>query len=102
MSERTVEMRVRVLLSIQRALLGKVTPALRGVAVSWGEDWIAARFLYASDDPEAVELVRVAETEILADFADDVTTRFVVETVLQPTPLRLAADEIWTYLRRDT
>lgn len=53
------QLRTRVLLSIQRALLGMVTPSLRGVAVTWGDSAINARFIYDADDrAQSRELVQ--------------------------------------------
>lgn len=95
------EMRVRALLSLQRALLGMVTPALRGVAVAWSDDRVAARFIYESDRSGQVELVQEVETEVLADFADDVRTEFSVEVAEGPASLHLAKGEVWAYRRRE-
>ncbi len=95
-----VEMRVRVLLSMQRALLGAVTPALRGVAVTWNEHRISARFVYdASGD--YVDLVQETETQVLADFDDDVTTDFTTEVATDRFLPLLSEHEVWAYRRHE-
>lgn len=93
--------RVRVLLSIQRALLGMVTPALRGVAVSWEERSIRGRFIYDSYAGDNAELVGEIETEVLADFDRNVATHFVVEEAAPPATLTLGVGEVWVYMRRE-
>lgn len=93
-------MRIRVLLSFQRAMLGMVTSSLVGVAVSWSESVICARFVY--DQPTAVEaeLVEEIETEVLADFRD-CTTSFELKAVENGEISALAQGEIWVYRRHD-
>jgi hypothetical protein len=60
-----------VLLSLQRALLGEIPPALRGVTCSWTSEAITIRCLFdgaiQEDDREAIEFVA---TEVTADFTD--------------------------------
>lgn len=94
------EARVRVLLSMQRALLGAVTPTLRGVAVSWTADRIVARFIY-DEGPRDHDLMLKTETEVLADFDESVATDFVVEVEPAPAPLALSNGEVWVYRRHE-
>lgn len=98
---RAAQMRVRVLLSIQRALLGSVTPSLRGVAVSWDERRVSARFVYDVDDSTHAELVQEIETEVLADLDPELSTQFEIEAASGSTPRVLKGAEIWAYLRRE-
>lgn len=93
--------RVRVLLSIQRALLDMITPDLRGVAVSWNSHEIRARFIYDAIVEDTRELVGEIETLVLADFPDDVMTRFHVELTPAPGERVLGDNEVWVYLRRE-
>lgn len=61
----------RIYLSVQRALLGNVSSALRCVAVDWGEKWI--RIVCYFDGPvsdEDRESMQLMETEVMADFGD--------------------------------
>jgi len=61
--------RSAVFLSIQRALLGEVSSALRGVSVDWDHQTINIRSYFDSeiseDDRESMSSV---QTEVLADF----------------------------------
>jgi len=64
--------RVRILLSLQKALIGSITSHLRSVSVGWDENNIDIYFLYdgeiSEDDQEESECVA---TEVLASFPDD-------------------------------
>jgi hypothetical protein len=94
--------RVGVLVAMQRALWDQVTPELRGVAVSWAEALVAARFLYdlpITDDLEG--LVGEVETEVLTDFAPDVRSVFRTEHLPSPLPRTLLSGEAWVYLRKE-
>lgn len=58
-----------ILLSIQHALLGKVTPNLRAVFVTIENEIIHYFFYYNSAlSEEEEELASLADTEIIADF----------------------------------
>jgi hypothetical protein len=93
--------RAAVLLSMQRALLGCVTSGLRVVAVAWDDHRIAARFVYDREDAEHAELVSEVETQVLADFAPEVTTEFTVEIVPTPTAIAIEAGEVCVYARSE-
>ena len=78
----TDPLRMPVLLSLQRALLGEVFPALVAVCVSWSERAIRIRWFVdppISDDNR--ESVSSVETEVLADFPVGV----LVESEILPT-----------------
>jgi hypothetical protein len=96
------DLRTMALLSVQRALWGKVTPDLRAVAVSWGPRSIRARFVYEHDITDDLrELVSEAETEVIADAPEDVSVKFSDEVRPVSSPLRTASNEWWAYLRRE-
>jgi hypothetical protein len=87
---------------MQRALWEIPTDDLRGVAVGGDDDSaIVARFFY--DGPVTdlhSELVSLAETYLIADYAEPLpTTRF--EAVTHPSPAALDLGELtaWVYLR---
>jgi hypothetical protein len=65
--------RARVLLSMQRALLGEVFPSLRAVWVEWSEREIRIRWIVDQEvsgaDRESISSV---EAEVQADFDADV------------------------------
>jgi hypothetical protein len=96
-----VDMRVRALLSMQRAMLGMVTPSLRAVAVSWDARQIRARFIY-DQDGDYVDLVQETETQVLADFEEDVATDFTIEVAPEPTVPALTGRDVWIYRRRES
>jgi len=63
------DLRVEVLLNMQVALLGMVTPNIYAVLVQWNETEISIRVVFqgeiSSDDLEAVSVI---ETEMIAQF----------------------------------
>ncbi len=67
MSEPT---RASVLLSVQRALLGEITPGMRAVSVSWGRTSICIRVFHDGPWPPSVEedFDACAVTQLVADF----------------------------------
>jgi len=67
----SVELRVRVLLTLQVALLGRVTANMRAVLVSWTEKeiWINFRFDQPAS-PQEIELVSEVETEVISHLPD--------------------------------
>ena len=63
--------RIKILLSLQKALLGEVTPELKGVTIGWTNSTITGIFYYdciISDD--ILEIVEEIETLVMADFPD--------------------------------
>jgi len=68
----TITERPRVLLSVQRALLGAITPQVRVVDVCWNDSEILVRFVVDGEVEESLsEIVTLVETEILSDFVPD-------------------------------
>jgi len=69
MDEENTELRTRVLLSLQRALVGMVTLNMQAVFVSWSSISIHARVLFNKPiSPSDFELTSLIETEVIADF----------------------------------
>lgn len=101
MSADLASFRVEVLLSLQRALWGMVTPALRGVAVQIDYPRIVIRFVYATQVPDAAEISDDVEAYVSADFLPPVSVEST--TVVQDVgiPLQLEAGEEWVFLRRE-
>ncbi len=87
-------------LSIQRALLGEISPQLRAVVFSIAERDIDVRFYFdgvISD--EDIESASCVETEIIADYeAEDVVT---VRCIRLDTPKTIADGGVWVYHRRE-
>lgn len=94
------DLRTTVLLSIQRALWDRVTSSLRGVAVSWQDDVVAARFIYdrTTGDLE-FEMVNDAEGEVVADLPAGIRTDFTMQVETSIHGRDLSPDEWWAYLR---
>ena len=72
-SEET-ELRREVLIAFQTALLGMVTPNLRGVSVNWDNWRIAGLFVYEGQISEL-------EKEIMSDVEGEVISHFSRHTI---------------------
>lgn len=80
--------RVRVLLSLQRALLGSIIAQVRAVDVCWNESEIRIRFAVdGREDPRLEEILTDVETEVLADFVPDADVSIGVERIDSPLPI---------------
>jgi len=88
--------------SIQRALIGKVTPNLRGVYVEIKNDLFILIFFYDSPPSEVeVELASLADTEFIADFPyPEYKTDCKVITLPSPGPLPKDDLNIYCLYRR--
>ncbi|MFG1621375.1 hypothetical protein [Kribbella sp. NPDC049227] len=97
-----VDLRIRVLLSFQRALWEQVTPGLRGVAVRVGSQMVEGRFLYDGVPGEVEEeIVSETETYVIADLEPAVGVSFRAEWAPEATARTLGPGEEWVYLRRE-
>jgi hypothetical protein len=88
--------------SMQRALLGEVTPELRGVTVRLGDDGVTSRLIYDSElSAEIIERIDDVETEVIADYSG--RTPVACRGVFSPVGERLELDEgeLWAYLRHE-
>jgi hypothetical protein len=96
----TQESIIKARLSLQRALLGEVPPALRAVVFSMKELTIASRFYFdgpiSQEDDESVSCV---ETEVLADYDQEYT--IAVRCIRLDFPLPIYDDGVWVYHRRE-
>lgn len=89
-------------LSVNRALWDRVTPALRGVCVSW-QGGIEARFFYEVEPTELErDLVDEAETEVMADQLPGTEVRCVAVYLPVARRRTLPPDSAWVYLRWET
>jgi hypothetical protein len=86
--------------SVQRALLGEVPPALRGVTLGWDDRLIYLRCYFdgpiSEEDHESMELVA---TEVMADFF--LERNVELQVVRQDAPSRLDPLEVWAYHRQE-
>jgi hypothetical protein len=87
-------------LSIQRALLGEISPRLRAVVFSIAGRELDIRFYF--DGPisdEDIESASCVETEIIADYeAEDIIT---VRCIRLDAPETIADAGVWVYQRRE-
>jgi hypothetical protein len=90
----STEIRVRVLLSVQRALLGHIGTAVRAIMCRWTEDEIHVRAVFdgeiSDDDAEAIS---EAETEVIADFPSQTAVCFKLERRDRPASIAHEAYE---------
>ena len=87
MTPRSVD-RTLVLLSLQRALLGEVFPALRAVTVEWSDRVV--KFWAYVDGPiadEDLESLSVISAEVAADFWSGVDIDYEVVRLDSPQPI---------------
>jgi hypothetical protein len=92
--------RASLLLSVQRALLGEVPPALRGVTVGWHDDVIQLRSYFDGPISEVDrESMSCVATEVIADYAEPWTIEEEVIRWDAPEPMDCLA--AWAYLRRE-
>lgn len=65
------EFRTKVLLSLQRALLGEITPTMRAVAVQWSAERIVIRVYTDGEAPADVreDFDASVVTQVVADFS---------------------------------
>ena len=99
-----IEMRRKLLLSVQRALLGAVPAALRAVTCGWDGTTIKLHFVFdgeiTSDD---FEVAQVVATEVIADFTAPWTIDEQIVRIDHPHKLREDKDRLalCAYLRRE-
>jgi hypothetical protein len=91
-----------VLLSLQRAMLGLVFPALRGVSVEWDHRTIHVTAYtsgpLAKEDEESVSEM---ETEVMADFPESILVTSEIVRRDDAEPLPNVENAVWVYRRRD-
>jgi hypothetical protein len=96
-----IELRRQVLLSMQVALLGMVTAALRSVSVSWTMRSVRLRFVFADPVSESDrELVSEVETEMIASLPEQTVT-CVLEHRPPPAPIRSEPGEAFVFRRAE-
>lgn len=94
------ELRVRTMLSLQRALLGNVYPELRAICFRIEEDAIAVTYYFEKNaSPEAIESMSDVEGEVIAEFDPSIDIRFDIMKVQGPIPRR--SDVVWVFWRHE-
>lgn len=95
------ELRARVLLSLQIALLGIVGERLRAVACRWTDTQIRIRAVFDGEiDAVDVESMSEVETEIISHFPDH---QIEVDCcrIDAPHPITALSDEVFVFKRRE-
>jgi hypothetical protein len=100
MTEKKIDIRPRILLSVQRALLGEVFPAVRGVTVGWDHSTIRiVCYIDGPVEPMDQERLSCVESEVIADFSEDYEVR--LDTVRCDEPANMTPLQAWAYRRRE-
>ncbi len=94
-----VELRVRVLLTLQVALLGAVTPNMQSVLVSWTDKDVRIRIVFdESLLPEDVELASEIESEVISHLPNH-TVLCQAEACLPSKRMEINAGEVLVFQR---
>jgi hypothetical protein len=95
-----IDRRIHVLLSVQRALLGEVPPALRGVTVGWDASSINIVCYFDGEISEEDQAsMSCVETEVIADSFPEYDVR--LECVRRDAPAKMEDLREWVFLRRE-
>jgi hypothetical protein len=82
------ELRADIVLSVNGALLGSVTPNLRGVAVDWDDSSIrVVCYFHGSISEEDQEIMDCVHTEVATDFVDARTVELSTKRLDKPTKM---------------
>ena len=96
----STEMRVHVLLSTQRALLGHIGPAVRRILCRWTESEIHVRVVFDGEISEIdAEAMSEAATEVIADFPPRTAIFFGLERCDSPARVKHDNDEVAVFQR---
>ncbi|MEQ1506590.1 MAG: hypothetical protein ABMB14_30460 [Myxococcota bacterium] len=92
--------RVRVLVSLQRALLGEVFPSLRALTVEWGPGRVKFwAYVDGEPFPEDTESLSCVSAEVAGDFDADVAVEY--EIVRRDAPAPIGDTRVFAYRRRE-
>ncbi|HZN96007.1 MAG TPA: hypothetical protein VFB81_25000 [Myxococcales bacterium] len=92
--------RYEVLLAIQQALLGEVSPNLRAVTVSYTETSLHFEAYFDGEvHDEEREAMSLVETELMAEFPS--THSLSHQVIRLDTPALIPKDRTWVYFRKE-
>ena len=92
--------RTEVLLSVQRALWGNVTPHMRAIAVGWEGGVVRARFLLDREPREEdLEIISDVEGYVIADFPTRTPMAFTAQYDVDKPLKHLPGEGWWAYVR---
>ena len=98
----STDMRARVLLSLQRALVGHIGTAVRAIMCRWTEDEIHVRTVFDGEiNDDDTEEIAEAETEVIADFPSQVAVFFKLERLDYPALIEHEIDEVAVFRRME-
>lgn len=96
------DIRTRLLVSAQRALLFAVPPTLRAVTCGWQGTEVKLRFIFdgpiSDDDQEGAQMIGA---EVVADFPSPWTIAEEIERLDHPADLRSGTLPLWIYARKE-
>jgi hypothetical protein len=91
----------KIKLSFQRALLGEITPNIRGITCGWNDSMITYKcYFHGEISEENQESMDCVATEVVADFPDYMID-FQCERLDMPEPLNAHTLLIWVYKRKE-
>ena len=98
----STNLRISALLSLQRALLGEITENMRAVIVSLGDKEIKFRVVF-SGNPSSNDEERVSEieTEVIADFFEDVSVTGKAEASNPRERIQYKENEVTVFRRAE-
>jgi hypothetical protein len=89
-----------IVLSVQRALLGSITPNLRGVAVDWDDRTIrVVSYYHGAISDEDKDIMSCVHTEVATDFIDLRQVDLVLERL--DMPMKMNGYRAWVFLRKE-
>jgi hypothetical protein len=87
--EDSAQIRMHLILSVQRALLGAVPATLREVACGWEGTEVKLRFVFDGEiDPDDYADAQIAGTQVIADFLEPWTISEEIVRIDYSTDLR--------------
>lgn len=99
MNAEQINLRTKVILSANRALLAAVTPNLRGVTIDYNPEVLLLRAYFDQGaTEEEKELIDIALSEMIADLHYDIKT-CQYEPVELAAPAKLTGLKDWVYMR---
>jgi len=92
--------RADVLLSVQRALLGKITPSMRAVTAAYDDTSVKLTFYFDGPISDAdEESASCAETEVMADMADPSSVSTTCKRIDRPAKIEDPGP--WVFARNE-
>lgn len=95
------DLRIKVLLSSNRALWGAITPNLRAITVDYNKELFTLRAYFdkgATEDDQ--ELIDIALAEIIADLGQ-IIEKFHYQPIELPFPNKMSNLKDWVYMRHE-